>query len=172
LAVSFTRYTPADPKQRYRERMGRTAVLMDEVRRQEKPSVSMEGGTTGPAPKSEAKRNQALREMAQGRKCLLRVFDLCTGDTAMTVACHSNWSEHGKAGARKADDTYMVWGCGACHRWLDQGPAKAEVKRARFTLAHMDQVIEWRRVASDPGEPVRFRKAAQWALDELNARAA
>jgi hypothetical protein len=39
-------------------------------------------------------------------------------------------------------------------------------------LAHMDQVIEWRKVASDPGEPVRFRRAAQWALDQLNAEAA
>jgi len=79
---------------------------------------------------------------------------------------------HGKSKGRKADDCYAIFCCAACHRWLDQGPAPAEVKRARFMLAHMDQVIEWRKVASDPGEPVRFRRAAQWALDQLNAEAA
>jgi len=166
------RYTPQSPTQRYSDRMDRTAATMEAVRRAKKPSVSMEGGTRGARPKSEAKRNPALLEMARGRECLLRVPGVCQGDMATTVACHSNWSEHGKAGARKADDQYSAWGCAACHRWLDPGPAKAEVKRARFMLAHMDQVIEWRKVASDPGEPVRFRKAAQWALDQLNAEAA
>jgi hypothetical protein len=90
-----------------------------------------------------------------------------------TVACHSNFAEHGKAGARKADDCYSVWGCAACHKWLDQpighrGPTYEE-KRGRFMLAHDDQVIEWRRVAADSTEPERFRKAALWALEQLNA---
>lgn len=135
---------------------------------------SLRKGSYGPAkitaaPKSEAKRNPALLEMAQGRRCLLRVPDVCTGDTATTVAAHSNFAEHGKSGARKADDCYSVWGCAACHRWLDAGTAPREVKRARFTLAHLDQVVEWRHVALDMGEPARFRRAAQWALDALKA---
>jgi hypothetical protein len=127
------------------------------------------GATAGAVPKTEAKRNPAVLEMAQGRECMLRVPDVCTGDTATTVACHSNFAEHGKGKSRKADDCYATFGCAACHRWLDQGPAPIAAKRARFQLALLDQCIEWRRIASDPSEPVRFRKAAQWALDQLGA---
>jgi hypothetical protein len=120
-------------------------------------------------PKTAPKRNRALLDMAQGRRCLLRIDGVCTGDTATTVACHSNLSIHGKAGARKADDCYSVWGCMACHRWLDQGDAPAKRKETVFTLAHLDQVFEWWHVTKDTGEPERFRKAAAWALDQLNA---
>jgi hypothetical protein len=131
------------------------------------------GGTTSAAPKTSPKRNPALLEMAEKRPCLLRVPGVCNGDPDTTVACHSNASVHGKAGARKADDCYSVWGCASCHRWLDQpigvhGPTYDQ-KQARFALAHLDQVIEWRRIANDPSEPVRFRRAAQWALEQLNA---
>jgi hypothetical protein len=114
--------------------------------------------------------------MAQGRPCLLTVPARLGMDgsawcksTDTTVACHSNLSEHGKAGARKADDCYSVWGCGACHFWLDFSRAPAEQKEAVFMGAHLAQVLEWRRVAADESEPERFRKAAQWALDALNA---
>lgn len=127
------------------------------------------GSTTGADPKTVEHRCPALLEMARDRQCLLRIPGVCTGDTATTVACHSNQSIHGKSGARKADDCFSVHGCVACHRWLDAGPAPKEVKQARFALAHLDQVIEWRRVASDMGEPVRFRRAAEWALNELGA---
>jgi hypothetical protein len=130
---------------------------------------SYEGTTGGASPKTEAKRNRALLDIARGRRCLLRVPDACTGDTATTVACHSNLSLHGKAGARKADDQYAVWGCLACHRWLDQGPADAGVKQSIFMLAHFDQVLEWRRIAADSTESARFRRAAKWALEQLNA---
>jgi len=167
--MTFGRYTPQSPTQRYSDRMDRTAATMEAVRRAKKPSVSMEGGTRGARPKSEAKRNRALLEMAQGRECLLRVPGVCQGDTATTVACHRN---EGKGMGQKQSDPMSAWGCVACHRWYDQSGAPREVKRARFMLAHMDQVIEWRKVASDPGEPVRFRRAAQWALDTLNAEAA
>jgi hypothetical protein len=128
------------------------------------------GATSGVAvPKPVAQRNRALLDMAQERPCLLQVDGVCNGDTATTVACHSNLSEHGKAGARKADDHYSVWGCMACHRWLDQGTAAATRKEPAFMLAHLRQVLAWRQIATDPGEPERFRKAAQWALDLLNA---
>jgi hypothetical protein len=120
-------------------------------------------------PKSEPKRNRTLLDMARDRNCLLRVDGVCTGDTATTVACHSNLGAHGKAGARKADDHYSAWGCMACHRWLDSGKASAFRKETTFMLAHLSQVLEWRRIAADVGEPERFRKAAQWALDQLGA---
>ena len=119
-------------------------------------------------PKPEVHRRTALRDMAQGRRCLLQIPGVCQGeDTSTTVAAHSNWSEHGKGGARKANDTYMVFACASCHHWLDQGPAPADQKRAAFDAAHRRQVQEWARIAADKTEKTRFRKAADWALNLL-----
>lgn len=120
------------------------------------------------APKPEVHRSQALRDMPNGRQCLLQFPDVCNGDPSTTVACHSNWSDHGKGGGRKADDEYTVWGCSACHSLLDQGShLTADEKRASFEAAHRRQVQEWARIAADPTEKPRFRKAADWALNLL-----
>lgn len=126
-------------------------------------------GTTTPAPKTEPKRNRALLDMAQGRPCLLCPSGQCQCTPGSVVACHSNLSIHGKAGARKADDCYSVWGGDFMHKWLDQGGATAAVKARVFMEAHLRQVLAWRHIAKDQSEPERFRKAAQWALDQLNA---
>ena len=123
-----------------------------------------------PAPKSAAKRNAHLRDMARGMPCLLRVPGVCTQDRATVVCCHSNLSIHGKAGARNADDHYSVWGCSACHAWLDQGSAPKAQKTAAFMAAHLAQVLEWRAIAFDTRSAPRDRAAAQWALDLLNAQ--
>lgn len=122
-----------------------------------------------PQPKSKAHRNAHLRDMARGMPCLLRVPGVCTQDRATVVCCHSNLSIHGKAGARKADDQYSVWGCAACHQWLDQGPAPRAQKAAAFMAAHLAQVLEWRAIAFDGSSAPRDRAAAAWALDRLNA---
>jgi hypothetical protein len=127
------------------------------------------GGTTAPAPKTEAYRDPALLEMARGRPCLLMVPGLCSHRVDTVVAAHSNLSIHGKAGARKADDCFSAWGCAVCHLWLDQGKARAQDKEAAFALAHARQVLAWRLVAMDASEPERFRKAARRALERLNA---
>lgn len=121
------------------------------------------------APKSAAHRNAHLREMARGMPCLLRVPGVCTQDRATVVCCHSNLSIHGKSGARKADDHYSVWGCAACHRWLDQGTAPRAQKAAAFMSAHLAQVLEWRAIAFDTNSSPRDRGAALWALGLLNA---
>lgn len=121
------------------------------------------------APKSAAHRNARLREMARGMPCLLRVPGVCTQDRATVVCCHSNLSIHGKAGARKADDHYSVWGCAACHQWLDRGPAAKAQKAAAFMSAHLAQVLEWRAIAFDSRSNPKDRAAAQWALERLNA---
>jgi hypothetical protein len=123
--------------------------------------------TTVAAPKTEPKRNRALLDMAEGRSCLLRVPGICCD--GHTVACHSNLSIHGKAGARKADDQYSVFGCATCHRWLDQGPASASRKQAVFMAAHVRQVDQWRIIAADKSEPYRLQQAALWALIQLNS---
>lgn len=122
-----------------------------------------------PVTKTQAHRSQAIRDMAEGRPCLLMFPDICNRDSSTTVAAHSNWSDiGGKGGARKADDEYTVWGCSACHTMLDSGShlTKAE-KRASFAAAHQRQVDHWHRIAADPREKPRFRKAADWALNLL-----
>lgn len=125
-------------------------------------------GTT-PCPKPEAHRNPALLAMARDKPCLLRVPGQCVGGTETTVAAHSNWACHGKAGARKADDQYSVWGCAGCHHWLDRIAAPKATKQAAFMRAHADQVLEWRRIAQDTTEKPRDRAAALWALERLNS---
>ncbi|WP_213956320.1 nuclease domain-containing protein [Variovorax sp. dw_954] len=121
--------------------------------------------------KPEAHRNPFLLSMARGQRCLLQVAGVCNDDPSTTVACHSNWSEHGKAGARKADDQYHVYGCSACHRWLDQGPAPAGEKRERFMAAHSWIVLIWRDIVAGmvPATP-KERAAARWALDRTRVQ--
>ena len=121
-------------------------------------------GAGAACPKSLEHRNPALLAMARGKRCLLQVPGICDCNPASTVACHSNFSIHGKAGARKADDHYSVWGGSSCHRWLDQGPASYEQKQAAFMRAHLDQVLEWRRIVGDMSHTPKDRKAAHWAL--------
>lgn len=119
-------------------------------------------------PKTVPQRNRFLLDMAKGQTCLLRVPGVCNQDPRTTVACHSNWLEHGKAGARKADDHWHVWGCSACHTWLDQGRAHHQEKRRVFDGAFAWMVSIWRDIASgmQPATP-RERKAVQWALDKI-----
>lgn len=127
-------------------------------------------GSTGPAvPKPVEHRCPALLEMARNRPCLLLVPGICNHRVDTTVAAHSNLSIHGKAGARKADDHYSVWGCAACHYWLDFSKALASQKEQAFMVAHARQVLAWRLVALDAAEPPRFRRAARWALQLLDA---
>lgn len=119
-------------------------------------------------PKTVEYRNPHLLTLAMDMPCLLRVPDVCMGNTETTVACHSNLGVHGKAGARKADDHYSVWGCMACHRWLDQDKRPSyEEKAATFMTAHARQVLQWRKIAADPGRARRDREAVQWALQLL-----
>lgn len=120
-------------------------------------------------PKTEQHRNRRLLDLARGMPCLLRVPGVCQGGTETTVAAHSNWAIHGKAGARKADDQYSAWSCMACHGWLDQGRARHAEKVVAFMAGHLRQVEQWRYMATDMGIPISDRKAALWALDLLNA---
>lgn len=121
--------------------------------------------------KTEAKRNPALLAMARGRQCLFRLPG-CDGGGETTVAAHSNHAEHGKAGARKADDQFSAWGCFACHSKYDQGNAPASERRAWFDAAHARQVEIWKRMAENPlvaGK--RDRELARWALEQLGLTA-
>ncbi len=121
------------------------------------------------APKPEAHRNQRLLDMARGKPCQMAVPGVCNHDPSTVVAAHSNRAEHGKAGARKADDHYVVYACFACHSWLDQGEgARDRLAGDRaWDVAHMRQVGMWHEIALDPTAKEADRRAAQWALDRL-----
>ncbi|WP_225784677.1 nuclease domain-containing protein [Xenophilus sp. Marseille-Q4582] len=120
-------------------------------------------------PKTEPQRNRALLDLARGAPCLLRIPRVCNDDRETTVAAHSNLGQHGKAGARKADDQYSVFACARCHSWLDGSySATLEQKREAFLMGHARQVHAWRKVAADAGRPERDRAAARWALDRID----
>lgn len=125
------------------------------------------GSTTGPAPRPYARRRPRLLELARSMPCLLQVDGVCNQDPATTVACHSNWGEHGKAGARKADDCYSAWGCATCHAWLDQGGADAALRRPVFEAAMLRQLEWWERIAADAARCAADRRAARWALEQV-----
>jgi hypothetical protein len=116
------------------------------------------------APKTVELRNGPLLAMAEKRDCLLRVPGVCSFDVLTTVACHSNQGVHGKAGARKADDHYSVWGCWACHAWLDQDGIEYEIRVERFAAAMLLQIEQWQIVAASLTESESNRRAARWAL--------
>lgn len=164
--MTFARAMPT-PEQRQAEKDARRLALCTPSRVITRGTYA--GATAAADPKPVEYRNSALLEMAKDRPCLLLVPAVCNHRVDTTVACHSNLSIHGKAGARKADDQYSVWGCAACHYWLDFGKARAEQKAGAFMLGHANQVLAWRFVATDPQEPPRARRAALWALQLLNA---
>lgn len=125
------------------------------------------GGRFGPQPKPVPHRDQALMDMARGRRCLMTAVDACEGLRGeTTVTAHRN---EGKGMGTKQSDAYSCWACAMCHFWYDQGSAPRAEKRRAFLSAHLRQVLEWRRIVSDPTEPARFRRAAQFALDWLDA---
>lgn len=138
--------------------------------------VVRRGTYTAPAPavaipKTPRRKIPHLLRMARGMPCLFEIVGVCNHDRATTVAAHSNWVEHGgKSLGRKADDCYSAWACSACHAWLDSGPADGELKKTQFLLAHLDQVLMWREIASGiTGAPAKDRAAAALALEHLNA---
>lgn len=147
------------------------------VEREPRPMARVEragvyaGTTAGPVPKTTPYRDRALLDLARGRPCLLMVPGCCSHRVDTVVAAHSNWPDHGKAGARKADDCYTVAACHACHTWLDQGPAPAAQKRAQFMAGHALQVWAWKNIAAASDEPERFRRAARRALEHLKGKA-
>lgn len=165
--------TPMRRKTPLRQRRKEGADVEREVKPYARPTVlplrrgTYAGGTTAAAPKTVAYRDPALLEMARGRPCLLLVPGICNHRVDTTVTCHSNLPQHGKAGARKADDCCSVWGCFACHAWLDQGPAPAQVKEAAFMDGLHRQALAWQQVATDASEPARFRRAAARAAQAL-----
>lgn len=95
------------------------------------------------APKRGVVRSKALREAYRLIPCQWPVGDLACGLEDGTVCCaHSNWGEHGKGGAMKADDSRAAGLCFRHHTALDQGKdLTGEQKRACFDIAHRRSVL-------------------------------
>ena len=114
-------------------------------------------------PKDNHYRDPHLLALAQGRECLLQVPNIC--NHGPTVACHSNAGKHAKATSIKAHDFMSIWGCAACHRWLDESySATREQRQAAFADAHERQKLRWLDIADDPDEFPKNRITARKAL--------
>lgn len=167
--MSFRRLSLEEIEQRNTERRAAHARALVESTLRPLARGSYAAADTRAVPKTKPYRDPVLLELAKGRGCLLGIPGICTNDRATTVAAHSNSRQHGKGKGRKADDCYSVFACFACHTWLDTGPASRDEKALAFQLGHIDQVQEWRIIATDPAEPMSYRAAARRALEHLNA---
>jgi hypothetical protein len=81
-----------------------------------------------------------MRNACRSQICFLRVPLLCPRrDPEETIVpAHSNESEHGKGGARKADDKYTLPACFWCHEWLDNGDAPRMLKFATWRRGYRE----------------------------------
>ena len=82
-------------------------------------------------PKKKPFRSKKIRESARGEQCTIR-SPLCNFDAETTIWAHSNSLSDGKGMGIKADDRVGAYCCSGCHRWLDEGFAKREVKDSYF----------------------------------------
>ena len=92
-------------------------------------------------------RSKDLLKLAQDQECLLQVPDFCQGGSSTIVACHSNSGSNGKGKGIKASDADTVWGCAACHAWLDQGKATKAEKETVWDDAYFRQILEWLKIS-------------------------
>jgi hypothetical protein len=118
-------------------------------------------------PKTVREENAHYRSMARDKECQLIVPGVCSFDRSTVVLAHSNW--HDKGAHRKASDFWGVWGCYACHTWLDQGSALKAQKQVAFHAGLVRMRFELERIAADTGQKARDREAAAWALERISA---
>ena len=85
-------------------------------------------------PKRAYVRSKTLREAYRRIPCM---WDRCGIEDGTVCCAHSNWSEHGKGGHIKADDSRGAALCSTHHAALDQGSTMAyEERKAGWTDAH------------------------------------
>jgi hypothetical protein len=101
-------------------------------------------------PKREYVRSEKLREAYRLIPC-----QHCDTDDGTVCCAHSNWAEHGKGKAIKADDNRAASLCSTCHAWLDQGAADGAAKRRMWDAAHRKTIAALTRLGYWPkGVPV------------------
>lgn len=96
------------------------------------PAREYEGEALGKQPRLHI---LSLTEVARGMPCCLEVPDVCNGNPETTVWCHANTQEWGKGMSAKCDDFMGVFGCSACHQWLDE-PKNADAANYLFIEAY------------------------------------
>ncbi len=127
-------------------------------------------GEVQPIQKNPPGRNQAYRDLAKGKECMLRVPGVCCRNSETTVLAHSNSMANGKGMGLKADDAIgAVWACYTCHMWADQGKAPRELKDAAFDLGVKRMETQLEQIIADPQAKPRDRSAAEWALERIRA---
>ncbi len=141
------------------------------------PNYASAAGMSTPVPKEPRLENPYLLEMAREvpRPCLLSVPGVCiAGSITVPVACcacHGNSSIYGKGGHKKAHDFFSVWGCHACHTWLDTtAKASGDDRQAAFAIALDRQINEWLIISLEPATTQRDYDAVTWALHHLIER--
>ena len=112
-------------------------------------------------------RSKDLLKLAQDQECLLQVPEICQGGSSTIVACHSNSGSNGKGKGIKASDADTVWGCAACHAWLDQGQASKEEKENIYYEAYTRQIMEWFKISRSISLNPRKVEAARNVLKHL-----
>lgn len=86
--------------------------------------------------KTKPYRNPNLLKLAKNAPCAI----CCSYGT--TVSAHSNYSEHGKAMGRKADDSFIAFLCHSCHADIDQGAEEYDAKKLKW-LGAMAKTYHW-----------------------------
>ena len=91
--------------------------------------------------KSPSIRMDKLRKSAKGQECFLRFAGICRGDTETTVLCHI--PHHGSKGMGYKPHDLGVFGCSACHDFLDAraGVTSRDPRMQRFYEAFYEQMI-------------------------------
>ena len=95
------------------------------------PARHYDDNTEALIPKQPRLHVESLTEVARGMPCFLEVPDVCCGDPATTVWCHSNAGCDGHGMSIKSDDGAGAFGCFTCHKWLDE-PQNAEAAEYIF----------------------------------------
>ena len=88
------------------------------------------------SPKKREGHDKSMLEACRGEQCYLRVAGVCGNYGRETVPCHSNQARHGKGMGIKADDTYTVPGCAACHSFIDVSKSGKDLKFAIWDTAY------------------------------------
>jgi hypothetical protein len=77
-----------------------------------------------------------LRRAAKDRPCMVRLPEICNGDTRTTVLAHVRMAGISGMGM-KSPDLIAAWACSACHDAIDRR-SHNDLERDYVRLAHLE----------------------------------
>jgi hypothetical protein len=77
-----------------------------------------------------------LRRAAKDRPCMVRLPEICNGDTRTTVLAHVRMAGISGMGM-KSPDLIAAWACSACHDAIDRR-SHTDLERDYVRLAHLE----------------------------------